>query len=80
MDPDLATETDLLPADFISGVDDGYVDLPFEAGTDDPQPLEYADLPDVQYDPEQNWRDAQVGAARRMIGEFGPADEEATDG
>jgi hypothetical protein len=56
--------------------------LPFEAGDPDPQDIRYADL-GQPFDPDQDWRDAQVGHINRSFGEFGPEDdedEEATDG
>lgn len=71
---------ELLPDGFADGLDDGYVDLPWESGSPDPQPLEYADLPEVGYDPGRDWRDTQKQAMARLSGEFAPQEEEATDG
>jgi hypothetical protein len=68
----------LMPDDFVDSVDEGgLVDLPFESSSADPQPLQYANVPGVKFDPKQNWRDAQSQAAQRLYGEFG---QEATDG
>lgn len=42
---------------------DGYIDLPYESGSSDPQPLEYADLgPDKKYVPGEDFREAQKRA------------------
>ncbi|MEJ7893870.1 MAG: hypothetical protein WKF94_14655 [Solirubrobacteraceae bacterium] len=48
--------------------DGGYIDLPFESGSADPQPLQYADLgPDKKYKPE--------GAARAVGSEVSGAND-----
>lgn len=56
------------------------LDLPWEAGDPNPQDIAYADLPEVSYDPKQDWRDTQKQALARLAGEFAPQEEEATDG
>lgn len=41
----------------------GYIDLPFESGSADPQPLKYADLGEqYRYDPNEDFADAQKRA------------------
>jgi hypothetical protein len=68
------------PADVPHG---SFLDLPYEAGSADPQDIQYADLgDDYKYDPEQDWRDAQAQTANRMFGEFSPRamDAEAVGG
>lgn len=57
-----------------------FLDLPFEAGDPNPQPIEYDDLPGREYDPKQDWREKQAGAIKHAYGEFAPEHEEATGG
>lgn len=42
------------------GGGEGYLDLPFESGSADPEPLRYKDLgPGKKYRPDEDFRDAQ---------------------
>lgn len=58
------------------------LDLPYEAGDADPQPIEYDDLPGREYDPKQDWREKQAATIKHAYGEFSesPEHEEATGG
>jgi hypothetical protein len=60
----------------------GYTDLPFEM-PDASSDVAYGSLPDQEYDPDQDWREAQVAHMDKTYGEFAPQTEqhqEATDG
>lgn len=62
--------------------DKGFIDLPFESGSSDPQPLRYAKLGKCREG--EDFRDAQKRVREAEFGEFAPPrdndDEGDTDG
>lgn len=71
--------------DFMDSIDTGgYADLPFEMPDADAGDVNYADLPETEYDPDADWRDKQMQHVKNKYGEFAPGDapehQEATDG